>query len=647
MIKYNNIICSIVKDETPYLEEWIEHHLNIGVQYFVIYDNNSVVPVRQTLTKYIKHGLVDVTDCPIVNEAQIKAYNNCLYQMHNTAQWIIYIDADEFIILNKHRHINELLKEYDSFGGLCLNWELHTASGHLEKPDVPVMKAYREYLPHLNEINKHVKTILQPRFTLALSNPHCAIYEKGYYAVNENYTRVSSAFSDFSNEIAQINHYYTKSYEEWITKIKRGRSDTNHTRKISEFWDCNPNMLHLKDEVERKYKNVIENYENHQKIRFVLSNLSDWRPLLTGIEKQKIEGYLKRIERIVTQNYADTEILGLFAGQSGISLYLFNYFKLTNNTIFEDLAYKILENIANKIKEACSNYSLVSGLCGIGWFIEYLAQNQFIENNTNEVLSDIDDLFKNSIYNLLDFSLANGMISYGMYFLSRITNPDNISIAQKEILVYIVNYLNCFLPEEISDANEPENLTLQQGYLAVIPFFCHLHKANIHNFAVLRILEKYVKFILKSEKQQNTALRFPNQVYKGTCFLQWDCGDLAVANVLLQAAKISNNKEWESKALEIALRTTLVKEIESPAMLTINGTAGITHLYNRLYQHYHLPELKEAAIYWLDKTLGILETQKNVPTENGLINGLAGTGLVLMAVISETEPTWDSALLIN
>jgi hypothetical protein len=174
-----------------------------------------------------------------------------------------------------------------------------------------------------------------------------------------------------------------------------------------------------------------------------------------------------------------------------------------------------------------------------------------------------------------------------MYFLSRITNSDNVSFAQKEILVHIVNYLDCFLPEDISEANKPENLTIQQGYLAVIPFLCQTHKANINNFTVLRILEKYVKFILHTEKQQNMVLRFPNQVHKGTCFLQWDCGDLAVANVLLQAAKISNNKEWESKSLEIALRTTSIKEIESPAISTINGTAGITHLYNRLYQRKH------------------------------------------------------------
>ena len=48
-MKYKTIICAILKDETPYLEEWIKHHLAIGVEHFVLYDNNSAIPIRETL----------------------------------------------------------------------------------------------------------------------------------------------------------------------------------------------------------------------------------------------------------------------------------------------------------------------------------------------------------------------------------------------------------------------------------------------------------------------------------------------------------------------------------------------------------------------------------------------------------------------
>ncbi|MBS6704467.1 MAG: glycosyltransferase family 92 protein, partial [Alistipes indistinctus] len=59
-MKYHMIICAILKDETPYLVEWVEHHLGIGVEHFVLYDNNSVIPAKQTLEAYVRKGVVEV-----------------------------------------------------------------------------------------------------------------------------------------------------------------------------------------------------------------------------------------------------------------------------------------------------------------------------------------------------------------------------------------------------------------------------------------------------------------------------------------------------------------------------------------------------------------------------------------------------------
>ena len=50
-MRYNIIICAILKDETPYLIEWVEHHLQIGVEHFVLYDNNSIIPAKKTLVE--------------------------------------------------------------------------------------------------------------------------------------------------------------------------------------------------------------------------------------------------------------------------------------------------------------------------------------------------------------------------------------------------------------------------------------------------------------------------------------------------------------------------------------------------------------------------------------------------------------------
>ncbi len=71
-MKYHIIICAILKDETPYLVEWVEHHLGIGVEHFVLYDNNSVIPTKQTLEAYVRKGVVLVIDCPITNNRREK-----------------------------------------------------------------------------------------------------------------------------------------------------------------------------------------------------------------------------------------------------------------------------------------------------------------------------------------------------------------------------------------------------------------------------------------------------------------------------------------------------------------------------------------------------------------------------------------------
>lgn len=264
-MKYHIIICAILKDETPYLVEWVEHHLKIGVEHFVLYDNNSVIPARQTLDTYVRKGIVEIIDCKITNTPQLKVYVHCLYNMHDYTDWIAYIDIDEFIILKKHRDIRRFLEDYDEYAGVCMNWVIYTANNHISKPDGGVMQNYTESMPSDFSMHMHVKSIVQPMAVNTVDSAHYPRYNIGYYAVNEKYEYVPKAFSGFSNEIVQLNHYFTKSFEEWLDKVERGISDSNQTRNIDEFWIYNPTMTPGKEEIEQRYQERIRNYKARQK----------------------------------------------------------------------------------------------------------------------------------------------------------------------------------------------------------------------------------------------------------------------------------------------------------------------------------------------------------------------------------------------
>ena len=40
-MKYSVSLCLIFKNEAPFLKEWLDYHLTVGVDHFYLYNNNS------------------------------------------------------------------------------------------------------------------------------------------------------------------------------------------------------------------------------------------------------------------------------------------------------------------------------------------------------------------------------------------------------------------------------------------------------------------------------------------------------------------------------------------------------------------------------------------------------------------------------
>lgn len=94
-----------------------------------------------------------------------------------------------------------------------------------------------------------------------------------------------------------------------------------------------------------------------------------------------------------------------------------------------------------------------------------------------------------------------------------------------------------------------------------------------------------------------------------------------------------------------------------------HGTAGLAHLFNRLYQATGDPEIRDATLAWLRHTLdmqipgkdyaGLLSWVVSQPGEgrwegeHGFLTGIAGVGLALLAAVTEIEPSWDRVLLLS
>ena len=218
-------LCCIAKDEDPFLKEWIAYHSLLGVEHFYIYDNCSRIPIRQTLGSYVDDARVTIRR--IQGKAmQIPAYNDCLESFGGRNLWIGFIDLDEFALPMRDNDLRVLLSEFEEYGGLAATWHLVGSSGHLKRPEGPVVKNYTQSFAVQESF--HIKSFAQPAKTLHALNPHYCGYKPGHYCVNENHYPVSprSQATFAAGNLVRVNHYFLRSQQDFEEKLVRG-SATN------------------------------------------------------------------------------------------------------------------------------------------------------------------------------------------------------------------------------------------------------------------------------------------------------------------------------------------------------------------------------------------------------------------------------------
>jgi hypothetical protein len=222
----NAVVCCIAKNEELYINEWINYHLTIGFKKVYIYDNSD-----DNILKFLNNKNIIITHLPGKSK-QFDAYNHFFKNYSQNHTWCAVIDCDEFIVLKKHNKINDFLNEYLLNGALGINWVIFGSNGHSEYYPELVRKRFTR---RQKGVNKHIKCIVCCKDVIEYNNPH--------YPTNLiNKVKdcdgniIEGPFNESgSDEIIQINHYFTKSKEEFDIKRSRGMADTGAIRTDVEF----------------------------------------------------------------------------------------------------------------------------------------------------------------------------------------------------------------------------------------------------------------------------------------------------------------------------------------------------------------------------------------------------------------------------
>ena len=239
-----NVICAIAKNENPYINDWVNWHLNLGFDKIYLYDNND--PWVEFVGDFIEQkDKVEIFDVRGKKEQalQIKCYNE-FYNTHSF-DWCAFLDIDEFLVLNKWTNIQEFVSDpiFETCQAIRLNWHVYGDDDLIERDmNVPVYEAFTRKLNH--GYNTHGKEIIRGGIeNIWIESTHWAEVNGKLLSqiMPDGLPTMGKVGGLRDCKEAWVNHYMTKSLSEFITQ-KLGRGDAvfvNREINMGYYWNLN------------------------------------------------------------------------------------------------------------------------------------------------------------------------------------------------------------------------------------------------------------------------------------------------------------------------------------------------------------------------------------------------------------------------
>lgn len=253
-------ILAIVKNEDDFIKEFVEFYKLQGVDHFYIYDNESDISLKKTLKDYLSICTINEIKGDI---QQINAYNNFLKNHKYETEWVAVFDIDEFVLTKKHHTLKEFILANSSIDCISINWVIFGNGKHIKKPLSGLIienYLYSEGKQHLN-----VKSITKTSAIKKFTHPHFP--ELKWFKKHTNAAgniMKGAENKETTTDIIQLNHYFTKSLEEYQLKLNSKRADNGQVRlEIKEDMKWLPSeaercSVHFDNELNERFGKLVK-----------------------------------------------------------------------------------------------------------------------------------------------------------------------------------------------------------------------------------------------------------------------------------------------------------------------------------------------------------------------------------------------------
>lgn len=250
-----HVLFTAVKNEAPFLLEWVAYHKAIGFETIIAFSNASDDGTDELLAALADAG--EITHVPHDPPTGVSAQGNAAHLANEmglfaAGDWILWLDADEF--LNVHvgkRRLPDLIAQVGEKQGILIPWRIFGDGGNDRFPGRFIADDFTGACSQRFIPSQEVKTLFRmgpgiaglgirgihrPRLkpeaglrhqdflnaegdTLSTQDPVHGRWFKGQDFPRNNALKRF----EFSWKLAQINHYMVRTSEFFMLKQSRGR----------------------------------------------------------------------------------------------------------------------------------------------------------------------------------------------------------------------------------------------------------------------------------------------------------------------------------------------------------------------------------------------------------------------------------------
>lgn len=246
-----------MKNEGPFVLEWVAHNLSIGVDQIVVMTNDCTDGTDALLTRLHERGIVTHVDNNSRRQTspQKRAYKKFLkMEVARPQDWVVVIDADELInVKTGDNTLRALTGAIPNAKTISMTWRLFGNAGVIRYEDRFLADQFRRAAAEQKPRPPQAwgfKTMFQrglwdalgvhrPKRPTVETMEECHWYNGSGQLMPDRYYTNSwrSARDSVGYDLVQVNHYALKSCESYLVKKMRGRAHHLGESLGMEYWN--------------------------------------------------------------------------------------------------------------------------------------------------------------------------------------------------------------------------------------------------------------------------------------------------------------------------------------------------------------------------------------------------------------------------